>query len=49
MSRQYLVYGIADFVGTVGGSLGLFLGFSFFDVASQIIDTIIGCWKKHRN
>ena len=28
--REYLVYDPLDFIGTVGGTLGLFVGFSFF-------------------
>ncbi len=29
--REYEVYDLSGIVGSVGGSLGLFVGFSFFD------------------
>ena len=32
--------GLATFIGSIGGSLGLFLGFSIFDYISQFIDKI---------
>ena len=34
IEKEVLVYDIDDVIGAVGGSLGLFLGFSFFDVIS---------------
>ena len=35
--EEYLVYTFAGFVGNVGGNLGLFLGFSFFDFILKIL------------
>ena len=29
--KEYLIYGVTDVVGFVGGTLGLFIGFSFLD------------------
>ena len=31
VEEEYLVYNFSGIVGTVGGSLGLFIGFSFLD------------------
>ena len=29
--KEYLIYGVTDVIGFVGGTLGLFVGFSFLD------------------
>ena len=29
--KEYLIYGVTDVIGFVGGTLGLFIGFSFLD------------------
>ena len=41
MEKEVLVYDINDVIGAVGGSLGLFLGFSFFDAISRCLDYLI--------
>ena len=41
IEKEVLVYDIDDVIGAVGGSLGLFLGFSFFDVISKCLDYLI--------
>ena len=41
IERQTLVYDTNDLIGAIGGSLGLFLGFSFFDVISKCLDLIM--------
>jgi hypothetical protein len=38
--EEYLVYDFLSFVGSVGGSLGLFVGFSFFDFGSMLTNII---------
>ncbi len=38
--QEYLLFDFPSFVGSIGGSLGLFIGFSYFDCASLIIDII---------
>ena len=35
--EQYAVYDFSGIVGTVGGSLGLFIGFSFMDFMLMLI------------
>ena len=39
--EEYIVYNEVDLVGIVGGNLGLFIGFSFFEKVKQIINFII--------
>ena len=41
MEKQALVYDTNDVIGAIGGLLGLFLGFSFFDVISKCLDLIM--------
>ena len=35
---EYFIYDTLSMVGTVGGTLGLFVGFSFYDFTGMIID-----------
>jgi hypothetical protein len=49
---EYLIYDIYSFVGSVGGYMGLFIGFSFFDFGVMIVNYVIdkyvnGCCRKH--
>ena len=39
--KEYRIYDTAGMVGTVGGSLGLFLGFSFYGALSDILDLLV--------
>ena len=41
VQEEYLVYNEVDLVGIVGGNLGLFVGFSFFEKVKQIINFFI--------
>ena len=43
INEESLVYDILNFIGTVGGSLGLFIGCSFFDFCRLIEKR---CYKK---
>ena len=36
--QEYYIYGPLEFIGTVGGTLGLFVGFSFYDFIAVVID-----------
>ena len=40
--QEYWVYDTPGMIGTLGGSLGLFLGFSFYGTISDLLDVI---WK----
>ena len=42
LQEKYLIYGIVDLIGIVGGNLGLFVGFSFYDVIKCVLDIF---WK----
>ena len=35
---EYFIYDTLSMVGTIGGTLGLFVGFSFYDFICMIID-----------
>ena len=37
IAKEILMYDTNDMIGAIGGSLGLFLGFSFFDVISKCL------------
>ena len=41
IEKQALVYDTNDVIGAIGESLGLFLGFSFFDVISKCLENLI--------
>ena len=38
VNQEYLIYDITGFVGSVGGTLGLFIGFSFRDIVEIVLD-----------
>ena len=40
VQEQYYIYSTVDLIGIVGGNLGLFIGFSFFDKIKQMISFI---------
>ena len=37
---EYLVYSFNDLIGSVGGTLGLFIGFSFVDLLKRFINSL---------
>ena len=36
--EEYLLYDFGGMIGSIGGTLGLFIGFSFYDVILKIIN-----------
>ena len=44
--NEILVYDVTDMIGALGGSLGLFLGFSCFGLISTCIDNLIDYLSK---
>ena len=48
--EEYLIFDFASILVAIGGSLGLFLGFSLFQSGSQLLDVIVGVsfkWMKN--
>ena len=39
--KEYRIYDTVGMIGTVGGSLGLFLGFSFYGVFSDVLNLLV--------
>ena len=46
IGTELLVYDTSDMIGSIGGSFGLFLGLSFFGIASSLIDKVLVIWIK---
>ena len=40
VTEEYVIYDIIEFVASVGGTLGIFIGFSFYDMIVRIINLI---------
>ena len=40
VQEEYLIYDFIGFVGTVGGTLGLFVGFSFYDFVQFFVEKV---------
>ena len=38
--KEYLVYEMDDVIGSIGGTLGLFIGFSFLGLLKHFFETI---------
>ena len=48
IEEETLMIGTSSYIGSVGGSLGLFLGFSFFTYLSYGVDKLFEfCYKHH--
>ena len=41
MMQEYYIYDTTGFISSVGGTLGLFIGFSFYDVIKKFLDNIM--------
>ena len=48
INQEYLVYDTLSLIGTIGGTLGLFLGFSFYDFVIMFIDFFAARCEKYR-
>ena len=40
VNQEYVIYDGTGFVGSIGGTLGLFIGFSFRDVLETILELL---------
>ena len=47
--EEYLIFDFASILVAIGGSLGLFLGFSLFQSGSQLFDVIVELSLKWMN
>ena len=43
--KEYLIYDAIGMIGSIGGSLGLCVGFSIFDTLCMFVDFV---WKKFK-
>ena len=43
VGEEKLLYGFMDLVSWLGGAIGIFVGYSVFDLSNQIIDVIFNC------
>ena len=41
--REKLIYEPKDLISWIGGAIGIFVGYSVFDLSNQIIDVIFNC------
>ena len=48
VKEETLMIGLSSFIGSIGGSLGLFLGFSFYTLFSDLIDKLFENFIKKR-
>ena len=47
--KEKLVYDSKDLLAWLGGALGIFVGYSFFDLAKHIIDISFYCAQRKMN
>ena len=47
--QEYYIYDSLAMVGSIGGSLGLFIGFSFFDFLCLVLDFFSEKYQGRRN
>ena len=40
VSEEFLIYEITGVIGSIGGTLGLFIGFSFLDISTKLINIL---------
>ena len=43
IGEEKLLYGFKNLVSWLGGAIGIFIGYSIFDLSNQIIDVIFNC------
>ena len=49
VNQEYYIYDGLAMVGSIGGSLGLFIGFSFFDFLCLVLDFLCEKYQKRQN
>ena len=48
-NEEYLIYDVIGMIGSVGGTLGMFIGFSFVNLFSNCIKHVQNLTIKYRN
>ena len=46
VQEEYFVYDFTGFVGSVGGTFGLFIGFSFWSFLNTVIELCLKMWQR---
>ena len=46
IQEEKLIFEAKDLLAWIGGAVGIFVGYSFFDFSSHIIDVIFHCINK---
>ena len=49
VKEEYVIYDFVGMISSIGGNLGLFIGFSFFDAFCWILDLIQKWFSKIRS
>ena len=49
VNQEYYIYDGLAMVGSIGGSLGLFIGFSSFDIMCLVLDFLSEKYQNRRN
>ena len=49
VKTEYLIHDVISMIGNVGGTLGLFVGFSFSNVISGILSFLNSCTIRTQN
>ena len=48
VNQEYIIYDVTGFIGSIGGTLGLFIGFSFRDVLEAVLDFLQSFASRQR-
>ena len=48
VNQEYLVYDSIGMIGSVGGTLGMFLGFSFLDITYSLINFVQEKYRQYK-
>ena len=48
VNQEYIIYDATGFIGSIGGTLGLFIGFSFRDVLEAVLDFLQSFASRQR-
>ena len=46
VKKEHMIVSLSSLVGNVGGTLGMFVGFSFIGATESLLTVLGDCWKK---